>query len=130
MKMTKFLWHKILLSFFPVLLITQNVAWITINKNLGITFLIALLVVVGLVWSKNSKAEVSIASHSISKWFSLLLPISVLIMTVVASSKITEEIWDSTAGQAWAIIWTGFAALIGTFIAIIVGVVLLIIFHA
>jgi hypothetical protein len=118
--MKKHLLLKIFLSLIPALVFTQNWAWMTGNKIVGIAFLVFWVLFIWFVSKVSNKNKIIHDSLRISEIGFFLLPISALALTFILGSN---AINTSTSGaeQAGAAIGTAIGGTFVVGIAFVIG---------
>lgn len=118
--MKKHLALKIALALLPALILTQNWAWMSANKILGIAFLVLWALCVWLVLRIEDKAKIISQLLRIAEIGLFLLPISALVLTFVMGSQVVTS--TEGAAQAGAAIGVGIAGMMAVLLGFIIGV--------
>lgn len=117
--MKKHLATKILVALIPAALFTQNWAWMSGNKIIGIAFLVLWALLIWNVWKINNKYKILQNLLRISEIGFFLLPISALVLTFVIGSQAVNS--TTGAEQAGAAIGTAIGGTIAVGAGFIVG---------
>lgn len=118
--MKKHLALKIVLALLPALILTQNWAWMSANKILGIAFLVLWALCIWLVLRIEDKAKIISQLLRTAEIGLFLLPISALILTFVMGSQVVNS--TEGAAQAGAAIGVGIAGMMAVILGFIIGV--------
>ncbi|MFA6466759.1 MAG: hypothetical protein WCV71_02800 [Patescibacteria group bacterium] len=113
--MKKYRALKILLTLLPALVFTQNWAWMSANKILGIAFIVIWALMIWSVWKIDNKYKILQKIFRATEIGFFLLPISAIILTFVIGAQAVNSTNDEFA-QAGAAIGT---AIGGTFIVVL-----------
>lgn len=115
--MKKNLAIKILLALLPAIIFTQDWAWMSSNRVLGVAFIVFWILMIWQVISSEDKNFVLYRLLWLSEIAFFLLPVSAIILTFSAGSEIVSQ--TEGIAQAGAVIGTA----IGGFFAVIIGLV-------
>lgn len=118
--MNKHLALKIVLALLPALILTQNWAWMSANKILGIAFLVLWALCIWLVLRIEDKAKIISQLLRTAEIGLFLLPISALVLTFVMGSQVVSS--TEGAAQAGAAIGVGIAGMMAVVLGFIIGV--------
>jgi len=77
---------KILLALFPTLIFTQNYAWMTLNSNIGLAFLIIWAIMVWSVSQLSEKNQIMERLFRLTEISFFLLPLSAIVFMFVFGS--------------------------------------------
>lgn len=119
----KFYLLKFLFALLPALLLMQNCAWMTLNRMVGVIFLVLYAVVVWSVWKMTVKEAIITRLLRLTEIAFFIMPISSLILTSSAGS-IAVSTGSNDAEKAGAAIGTalaGGAILIFTLVIGLIG---------
>lgn len=118
--MKKHLVLKVLLGLLPALVFTQDWAWMTGNKIIGIAFLVLWLLMIWYVSKLQDKNKIIHDLLRATEIGFFLLPISALVLTFVIGSKVIDSS-QSGAEQAGAAIGTAIGGAFAVGIGFVVG---------
>jgi hypothetical protein len=129
-KGTPFVALKILLALLPAIIFAQNVAWMTLNRGIGIGFLVMWALMVWSVWPMTEKNHVVERLARLTEIAFFLLPLSALVLSLMFSSKVSEIVGDADGfAQAGAYIGAGLGGILVLVISFVIGMVGGIVFH-
>jgi len=129
-KGTPFVALKILLALLPALIFAQNVAWMTLNRGMGIGLLVMWALMIWSVWPMTEKNHVIERLTRLTEIAFFLLPLSALVLSLMFSSKVAEIVGDADGfAQAGAYIGAGLGGIFVLVVSFVIGMVGGIIFH-
>lgn len=115
MELPKFIWRKIIFSLLPALWITQTIAWLNMNNEIGLVFLISYVFYFSLLLKLDNRQYIRYYSFNTIRLLLFFLPITAIIFSFVVTSFIANETWSWAAAIWWALWW---------FVAIILSLII------
>lgn len=119
---------KIFLALLPAAVFTQNYAWMTSNKMVGVAFLILWALMVWSVWQLTEKYHIMERFFRQTEIAFFLLPISSIILMIVFGTKAVSGTTDQFE-QAGAAIGTAIGGTFAVGLAFVIGLLGGIIMH-
>ena len=118
--MKKHLAIKILLALLPAIVFTQDWAWMSSNKILGVAFLFFWIL---MIWQVISSEDKNFVIHRLL-WLSeiafFLLPVSAIVLTFSFGSQVVSE--TEGIAQAGAAIGTAIGGVFAVIIGLVIGI--------
>jgi len=112
---------KVLLGLLPALILTQNYAWMTSNRSMGVGFLIIYALVIWSAWFFTEKNHILERHFRLTEVALFLLPISSVILSFSIGASAISSTTDEFA-QAGAAIGSAVGGFIVIAVSFVVGI--------
>jgi len=112
---------KISLALLPTLVFTQAYAWMTLNRSIGLAFLLIWALVIVSLWQLDKKNHIIVRAIRLLEIGFFFLPISTIILTFALGSSLASSM-SSNAGKGAAALGAGIGGFFITILAFIIGI--------